>query len=317
MGYHTEFEGSFQLDKPLEPEHLAYLKAFSETRRMKRLVDELENNPDPFRIAVGLPLGTEGAFFVGSTSVHGEEDRDPSILDGNTPPDGQPGLWCNWTPTDDGQQIIWNEGDPFYSYIEWLHYLIENFLHPWGYSLTGKVQWEGQDPDDYGVISIKNNEIEVFGPIIVTDTTGAVRRVQAFLCHASDDKPMVERLYNRLYEDGINPWLDKAKLLPGQDWKLEIARVVRNSDVVLVCLSHRAVNKIGFVQKEIKWALDVADEQPEGSIFIIPVKLEECEVPERLRQWQWLNLYEENGYDRLLLALRARADALTQTVDEE
>ena len=86
---------------------------------------------------------------------------------------------------------------------------------------------------------------------------------------------------------------------------------MRNSDVVIVCLSHRSINKIGFVQREVKFALDVAEEQPEGSIFIIPAKLEESDIPQRLHQWQWVNLYEQDGYERLLLALRARAKALT------
>jgi hypothetical protein len=57
-------------------------------------------------------------------------------------------------------------------------------------------------------------------------------------------------------------------------------------------------------------ALDVADEQPEDTIFLIPLRFEDCEVPERVRRWHWVNFFEENGYKRLLLALKLRADAL-------
>jgi hypothetical protein len=59
----------------------------------------------------------------------------------------------------------------------------------------------------------------------------------------------------RLVEDGIDPWLDEKKLLPGQEWEPEIRKAVRTSDVVLVCLSSSSITKSGFVQKEIRFAL--------------------------------------------------------------
>jgi formylglycine-generating enzyme required for sulfatase activity len=136
------------------------------------------------------------------------------------------------------------------------------------------------------------------------------RRLKVFLCHTSGDKPAVRELYHRLRAEGFNPWLDEEKLLPGQDWQLEIPQAVRSSDAVVICLSRRAVTKAGYVQKEIRYALDVADEQPEGAIFLIPLRLEECEVPQRLRRWQWEDLFREQGYERLVRALRARARSL-------
>lgn len=139
------------------------------------------------------------------------------------------------------------------------------------------------------------------------------KRLRVFLCHSSDDKPAIRDLYQRLCAEGFDPWLDEEKILPGQDWHQEIVKAVLTSDVVLVCLSRSSISKAGYVQKEIKYALDVADEQPEGAIFLIPVKLEECEVPDRLSRWQWVDLSSERGYERLILALRARADALDLT----
>jgi hypothetical protein len=132
-------------------------------------------------------------------------------------------------------------------------------------------------------------------------------RIQVFLCHSSSDKERVRQLYTRLKADGFTPWLDEENLLPGQDWQFEILKAVKESDVVLVCLSVSSVTKEGFVQKEIKFALDIADEKPEGAIFIVPVRLEECNVPPRLSRWQYVNLYTANGYSKLLAALRARA----------
>ena len=135
------------------------------------------------------------------------------------------------------------------------------------------------------------------------------RRLRAFLCHSSGDKLSVRRLYQRLKANNVTPWLDEEDLLPGQNWEQEIRKAVRDADIVIVCLSCDSINKTGFVQKEIKFALDVADEQPEGTIFLIPLKLEECELPERLRHLQAVNYFEEGGIDKLLRALKHRIES--------
>jgi ATP-dependent Clp protease ATP-binding subunit ClpC len=132
---------------------------------------------------------------------------------------------------------------------------------------------------------------------------------RVFLCHSSKDKPAVRNLYKRLKDNDIDPWLDTENLLPGQKWDYEISRAVRSSHVVIVCLSAHT-NKAGYLQKEIKKVLDVADQQPEGTIYLIPLKLEECEVPDRLQDWQWVNLFDENGFEKLMRSLFDRAGEL-------
>jgi hypothetical protein len=141
----------------------------------------------------------------------------------------------------------------------------------------------------------------------MTDTK---RPIRVFLCHSSGDKPTVIELYERLVKDGIDAWLDKEKLIPGQDLEVEIPKAVKNSDIVIVCLSSQSVTKEGFVQKEIKFALDLADEKPEGTIFIIPARLEDCDVPERIKRLHWVDLFSNDGYERLLNALQIRAESV-------
>ncbi len=123
----------------------------------------------------------------------------------------------------------------------------------------------------------------------------------------------MRELYLRLKKDGVDAWLDKEKLLPGQDWELEIRKAVREADVVVVCLS-KQFNQAGFRQKEVRLALDTAMEKPEGEIFIIPARLEECDTLESLRKWHWVDLFEEDGYERLVRAMRARADKIGVTL---
>jgi hypothetical protein len=135
--------------------------------------------------------------------------------------------------------------------------------------------------------------------------------LRIFLCHANEDKERVRGLYHRFKKtEGIEPWLDEENLLPGQHWRHEIPKVIQESHIVIVCLSQTSISKSGYLNKEIAFALDRADEQPEGTIFIIPARLEECEVPERLSHLHWVNLFERSGYEKLIGAIRERSEQL-------
>ncbi|NWJ48811.1 MAG: SUMF1/EgtB/PvdO family nonheme iron enzyme [Chloroflexi bacterium] len=134
-------------------------------------------------------------------------------------------------------------------------------------------------------------------------------KLKVFLCHSSGDKEAVRALYQRLKaESWLHPWLDEEELLPGQTWRDEIEKAVEQSHIILVCLSPASIDKEGYVQREIKVALTYADYMSESRIFIIPLKLTECEIPRRLREWQWVNYYDERGHERLIKSLQARAE---------
>ena len=65
-------------------------------------------------------------------------------------------------------------------------------------------------------------------PLKVFPSTGSGHR----LCHiiplrdAHADRDAVRGLYTRLTKDDVDAWLDKEKLLPGQDWELEVCEIV-------------------------------------------------------------------------------------------
>ena len=146
------------------------------------------------------------------------------------------------------------------------------------------------------------------------------RPLRVFLCHSSNDKPVVRELYKNLRsETWIQPWLDEEELYPGQDWNFEIEKAVEAADVIIVCLSKGSTTKEGYVQREIRIALDYADYKPEGTLYIIPVRLEECEPPRRLRVWQYADYFEgqrERGLQRLLVSLKRRASSLDLQTEE-
>jgi formylglycine-generating enzyme required for sulfatase activity len=151
-----------------------------------------------------------------------------------------------------------------------------------------------------------------------------MRPLRVFLCHSSKDKTAVHELYQKLRaETWIDPWLDEEKLLPGQDWHEEIEKAVEGTDVVIVLLSKQSVSQEGYVQRELKLALDVADEKPENTIFIIPLRLDDCPAPRRLRGWHYVDYFPASRkpwvMERLLASLKVRAEALgiKSTVEEE
>src|SRR5215469_11119227 len=159
-------------------------------------------------------------------------------------------------------------------------------------------------------VTIRDRPLPKNDAPMTSASKGELQSLNVFLCHSSGDKPVVRDLYRKLRADAINPWLDEVNILPGQDWDLEINEAVRESDAVIVCLSRSSITKEGYVQKEIRAVLGVADEKPEGIIFLIPLNLEECVVPEKLRHYQWAELFTESGYEKLLQALLVRASQL-------
>ena len=144
MGYTTEFQGQFNLDKPLDDEAHKLLVGLASTRRMKR--------------DVGPEFGVDGEFYIAGNGFMGQ-DREPNVVDNNQPPSTQPSLWLQWVPTDDRLHIEWDGGEKFYAYVDWLRYLIAKILAPKGYVLSGRVKWRGEDFDDLGVIIIENNVV--------------------------------------------------------------------------------------------------------------------------------------------------------------
>lgn len=160
MGYTTDFDGQLSIDPPLNKAQVAYLNAFSENRRMSRDETKAAAKPDPRREAVGLSIGKDGGYFVGGGGYHGQDTDDSVNGDTNRPPEGQPGPWCQWVVTEEGDALLWDEGEKFYEYDHWLVYLVEHFFEPWGKKLNGQIKWKGEESDDIGTLFVQDNKLE-------------------------------------------------------------------------------------------------------------------------------------------------------------
>lgn len=201
MGYTTDFWGELTLSKPLTKEELDYIYDFSVTRRMKRDVNKLMElydgkfgHPNPIDKTPEGIYGHDGEYFVHDDGNDGQE-HDVSIIDYNCPPGQmeydstfdfsarwdenririasgtcQPGLCCQWIVKEDeggNQVLMWDGGEKFYNYVEWLKYLIVHFFEKWNVKLNGEIEWAGEDINDRGKIVVKDNVVKVLNARIV------------------------------------------------------------------------------------------------------------------------------------------------------
>ncbi len=151
--------------------------------------------------------------------------------------------------------------------------------------------------------------MDALDPTDHSNIAGRPFSLRIFLAHASEDKQVVRKLHKELNMRGFRAWLDEEDLLAGQHWRTEIPKVIQQSDIIVACFSSRSVIKKGYVQKEYRLALDTYSERPPGSIFLIPLKLDECEIPYieafsvNIRDLHWIDYSKEDGLSRLLASI--------------
>ncbi|MGA8029311.1 MAG: toll/interleukin-1 receptor domain-containing protein [Bryobacteraceae bacterium] len=132
-------------------------------------------------------------------------------------------------------------------------------------------------------------------------------RVRIFLAYADEDQADVKKLYQELHKAGFEPWMDREKLLPGQNWPRAIERAIELSDFVLACFSHRSTVKRGHFQCELRCALEVAGRLPLEDIFLVPLRLDDCDVPRHIKSGtQYMDLCPDwdSGVQRLIKMIR-------------
>ena len=165
MGYTTDFTGSVQVLPPLNATESAYLRKFAGTRRMAR---------------------DRGPYFVDGRGDFGQ-GRDEDVRDFNTPPAGQPGLWCQWVPTEVDGRIEWDGGEKFHNAVAWMRYLIDHFLKPgaqasnaddpqfadftFDHVVNGHIDAEGEDSGDVWRLVVRDNVVSRVNGVITYPET--------------------------------------------------------------------------------------------------------------------------------------------------
>lgn len=157
-------------------------------------------------------------------------------------------------------------------------------------------------------------EIDGLGTFLPNGRTGLrfipQNRPRVFLAYVDEDAQPVRRLHDALAAKRFDPWLDKTRLLPGQNWPRAIETAIHTSDFFISCFSPRAVVKRGSFQSELRFALECTRQMPLDEIFFIPVRLEDCDVPASVsRQIHYVDLFPnwDAGVRRLLAVLSSEA----------
>jgi len=138
----------------------------------------------------------------------------------------------------------------------------------------------------------------------------AQNSARVVIAYVEEDLGLAKKLYSILEERGCRPWLDKKKLMPGQNWPRAIEDAIRTSDFFVACFSRRSTSKRGSFHSELRYALACAGMVPLDEIFFIPVRFEDCLVPARIaKKIQYVDLFPnwEAGMERVL-AIIARQE---------
>lgn len=203
MGYHTEFYGKFKLNKEMDEKLALYIEKFSQTRRVKRDPKILEE----MGLGKKEDFGIDGGFFVDEDLIE-EKDKgnfgnDKSIVNYNLPPNGQPGLWCQWTIDRERKNIIWDGGEKFYNAEEWLVYLSENFLKPNGYFINGKILASGEEMEDIWALEAIDGEVNSYekDEIIFNNNESNLKHSESFFILVNGEAALINEGFEEDEED--------------------------------------------------------------------------------------------------------------------
>lgn len=133
---------------------------------------------------------------------------------------------------------------------------------------------------------------------------------KVFISYATEDYKYANNLHQFLLQNGYKPWMDKQDILPGQNWDFQIQQALRKADFIILLLSAHSVGKRGYVQREFNQAIIYCEEKLDSDIYIIPIKIDECEIPPKLRKFQWVEYTSENAMLQILNAIDTQRNIL-------
>ena len=122
-----------------------------------------------------------------------------------------------------------------------------------------------------------------------------------FISYCHENKATVDQLCNTLISNDVTVWVDWDNLNPGTPWKQAIQQAIHHGDFFIACFSkeYNARDKT-YMNEELSIAIDKLQQKPVDKVWFIPVKLNECEIPDidigegvTLQDLQYVNLHED------------------------
>lgn len=134
---------------------------------------------------------------------------------------------------------------------------------------------------------------------------------QIFLSYASEDRRKVKSLCRKLEKIGFHVWIDREEhqsdsrqkrnnIGGGHKWLIAIGNAILESDLFLACASKTYITKKSpTIRKELKLALQLCEHKAPLITFLIPIRLEACDLPPKLQPYQAFDFYKKEGFERL------------------
>jgi signal recognition particle subunit SEC65 len=141
-----------------------------------------------------------------------------------------------------------------------------------------------------------------------------------FISYAREDFESAQKLYKVLEDAGLKPWLDKEAILPGHRWKFAIHQAIKNSRFFIPLFSSKSVDKIGYIQNELKYAMKAAKKFPEKEVYIIPARLDDCKIPDEIEEEiQLVNLFPDwnKGVKEIFKTFKERGIEIQKEPDKQ
>ena len=124
-----------------------------------------------------------------------------------------------------------------------------------------------------------------------------------FISYARSDIKIVKGIYESLMSKNHRPWMDVYSIKAGEDWLKAINNAIDVCEIFLAILSNNSVSRRGVIQKELKKALDKWEGMLPDDIYIIPIRIDDCPIPDLLRHIQVLDWDNGKGESKLLEAI--------------
>ena len=134
-----------------------------------------------------------------------------------------------------------------------------------------------------------------------------------FISYIHEDASDVERLSDDLKRQGVDVWLDREKISPGERWQIAIRRAIENGAFYIACFSENySRRETSYMNVELAIAVEQLALRPTDRTWFIPLLLTGGTVPDKpigggetLRDIQWVDLTENwvAGLERILAVL--------------
>jgi outer membrane protein assembly factor BamB len=157
-------------------------------------------------------------------------------------------------------------------------------------------------------------ELRPFTMITPDGRSSVQGQYHVFISYVHDDAPIVEKLHEELVTQGIKVWLDRENISPGERWRAAIRRAIIEGAYFIACFSASYSQRTKtFMNEELVLAIEELRQRPTDRVWFIPVKLSQCEIPDRnigagetLTDLQYVDLSNdwEKGLGRIVSTMR-------------